>query len=93
MGHILSGSGVGVTCRVLLMLLIIMAAVGVGVTLRKLIAEIFFAVTVVSEILTVVKGLTDSGVLMRIFELTNWVVGEVVGKMVDVHIMNHTNGS
>ena len=73
----------GVTCEVLLMLLVMVESVGVGVMLKEVIVELLFAGIVVIEISSIVDGVTDSDadeVLMMIFELSIWVAGEVVGK-------------
>ena len=64
----------GVTCGVLLMLLVMMATVDVGITLKEMVVETVFVIAVVIEVSSVVDGLTggdiDSGVLMRPVELT-----------------------
>ena len=80
------------TCEVLLMLFVMVESVGVGVMLKEVIVELLFAVIVVIEISSIVDGVTDSDadneVLVMIFELCIWVAGEVVGKMVNVNILN-----
>lgn len=64
----------GVTCGVLLMLLVMMAAVDVGITLKEMVVETVFVIAVVIEVSSVVDGLTggdiDIEVLMRTVELT-----------------------
>ena len=64
----------GVTCGVLLMLLVMMAAVDVGITLKEMVVETVFVIAIVIEVSSVVDGLSssdiDSGVLMRPVELT-----------------------
>lgn len=64
----------GVTCGVLLMLLVMMATVDVVITMKEMVGETVFVIAVVIEVLSVVDGLTggdiDSGVLMRPVELT-----------------------
>ena len=76
----------GVTCEVLLMLLVMVESVGVGVMLKEVTVELLFAVIVVIEISSIVDGVTDSDadneILVMIFELSIRVAGEVVGKKV-----------
>ena len=78
----------GVTCEVLLILLVRVESVGVGVMLKEMTVELLFAVIVVIEISSIVDGVTDSDVdnevLVMIFELSIRVAGEVVGKKVYV---------
>ena len=69
----------GVTCEVLLVLLVMVESVGVGVMLKEVIVELLFAVIVVIVISSIVDGVTDSDadneVLVMIFELSIWVAG------------------